>query len=212
MKTEYRKNYSHSLGRDMEYKVYGESGKTAIVFPSQDGRFFDYENFAMVETLAPFIESGHLRLVCCDSIDIETWSSKSWDNRWRIEQHERWFNYICNELVPEIGGAGSLLSTGCSMGGFHAANFFFRRPDIFDTLIAQSGIYHASYFFGNYSDELVYSNSPEDYLTWMPNDHYYWDEYRKRRIIICCGQGNWEEDLLASTRRLDNILKNHNRH
>ena len=92
MKTEYRKNYSHNLGRDMEYKVYGDGGKTALVFPSQNGRFFDYENFGMVDTLAPLIDSGRLRLVCCDSIDPETWSSQSWDNRQRIEQHERWYN------------------------------------------------------------------------------------------------------------------------
>ena len=210
MKIEYRKHYSQNLGREMEYKVYGHGGKTALVFPSQNGRFFDYENFGMVDVLSDFIESGRLRLVCCDSIDPETWSSESWDCRERIAKHEAWYHYICDELVPEIGDKGNIISTGCSMGGFHSANFFFRRPDIFDTLIAQSGLYHASYFFGDYSDELIYTNSPEDYLTWMPRDHYYWDEYRKRRIIVCVGHGNWEDDLLASTRRLDAILCNHN--
>ncbi len=206
MKVEYRKHYSHSLGRDMEYKVYGHSGKTALVFPSQNGRFYDYENFGMIDQLSGFIESGRLRVVCLDGIDWETWSNEQGDCRWRIEQHERWYHYIVDELVPEIGDRGHLIATGCSMGGFHSANFFFRRPDIFDTLIAQSGLYHASYFFGNYSDELVYSNSPEDYLNNMPDNHYYWNEYRNRRIIICVGQGNWEDDLLASTRRLDEIL------
>ena len=96
------------------------------------------------------------------------------------------------------------------MGGFHSANFFFRRPDIFDTLIALSGLYHASYFFGDYSDLLVYSNSPLDYLQYMTADHYYWDIYRHRCIILCVGQGNWEEDLLASTRRMDALLREKN--
>ncbi|MCQ2253022.1 MAG: prolyl oligopeptidase family serine peptidase [Bacteroidales bacterium] len=206
MNIEYRKHYSHSLGRDMEYKIYGHAGKTALVFPSQDGRFYDYENFGMINELSEYIESGRLRVVCCDGIDWETWSNLGGDKRWRIEQHERWYHYIVDELVPAIGDKGRIISTGCSMGGFHSANFFFRRPDIFDTLIAQSGLYHASYFFGDYSDELVYSNSPEDYLTHMPDDHYYWNEYRNRRIIVSVGQGNWEDDLLASTRRLDEIL------
>jgi esterase/lipase superfamily enzyme len=110
-------------------------------------------------------------------------------------------------VIPEVRrGDETFIVTGCSMGGFHSGNFFFRRPDLFDTLIALSGLYHASYFFGDYSDELVYGNSPIDYLTWMPSDHYYWNIYRQRRIICCVGQGSWEDELLESTRRLDTVL------
>jgi len=32
--------------------------------------------------------------------------------------------------------SATFIVTGCSMGGFHAGNFFFRRPDLFDTLLA----------------------------------------------------------------------------
>lgn len=207
MQVRYEKWYSQSLGRDMEYKVYGDGKRTMLVFPSQDGRFYDYENFGMTDILAPWIERGDLRVVCCDSIDGETWSNKNGDARWRIEQHERWYHYIVDELIPTVRrNDETFITTGCSMGGFHAGNFFFRRPDIFDTVLALSGLYHASYFFGDYSDDLVYNNSPLDYLQWMPSDHYYWDMYRHRRIICCVGQGNWEEDLLASTRRLDTLL------
>lgn len=207
----YYKHYSQSLGRDMEYKIYGEGRRSLLVFPSQDGRFYDYENFGMTDVLAPWIDKGELRVICCDGIDWETWSDLGGNPRWRIEQHERWYHYIIDELLPTVRrGDETFIVTGCSMGGFHAGNFFFRRPDLFDTVIALSGLYHASYFFGDYSDELVYSNSPEDYLRWMPQDHHYWDLYRQRRIICCVGQGNWEEDLLASTRRLDALLRERN--
>jgi esterase/lipase superfamily enzyme len=40
----------------------------------------------------------------------------------------------------------------------------------------------------------------------MPSDHHYWEIYRQRRIICCVGQGNWEDELLESTRRLDTVL------
>lgn len=203
----YIKRYSQSLGRDMEYKTYGDTGHAVLVFPSQDGRFFDYENMGMVDAAASFIESGKIRLICVDSIDRDTWSKLDGDPRTRIEQHERWYHYIIDEVIPEVRRSGeTFMVTGCSMGGFHAGNFFFRRPDLFDTLIALSGLYHASYFFGDYSDDLVYGNSPIDFLTWMPSDHYYWNLYRTRRIICCVGQGRWEDDLLDSTRRLDTIL------
>ena len=33
MHTEYHKEYSRHLGRDMEFKVYGHSGKPVLVFP-----------------------------------------------------------------------------------------------------------------------------------------------------------------------------------
>lgn len=43
MKVEYYKEYSPCLERDMEYKVYGHAGTPILVFPSQNGRFFDFE-------------------------------------------------------------------------------------------------------------------------------------------------------------------------
>jgi len=41
----------------------------------------------------------------------------------------------------------------------------------------------------------------------MPADHPYWDIYRHRRIIMCAGQGSWEDELLDSTRQMDALLK-----
>lgn len=205
----YHKHYSQSLGRDMEYKTYGTEGHPILVFPSQNGRFFDYENFGMIDILAPWIESGKAHVICCDGIDGETWSNTTSDPRYRIEQHERWYNYIINELLPEvrITPDETFITTGCSMGAFHAANFFFRRPDIFDTVIALSGLYSASYGFPDYSDDLTYSNSPLDFLRQMPKDHPWIDLYNKCNIFICVGQGRWEDELLDSTRQLDAILR-----
>ena len=33
----------------------------------------------------------------------------------------------------------------------------------------------------------------------MPDDHPYWHIYRQRRIVMCVGQGAWEDELLRST-------------
>ena len=208
MEIQYHKAYSPSLGRDMEYKTYGTSGRPLLVFPSQDGRFWDYEDFGMIAILAPYIEQGRLRVICCDSIDKETWSDEWGDGRRRSEQHERWYHYIVDELIPAVRyhDGEQLITTGCSMGAFHAANFFFRRPDIFNAVIALSGFYHANLFFHDYCDDIVYNNSPLDFLPNMPADHYYWDMYRRSQMIFCVGQGNWEEVLLESTRRLDTLL------
>ncbi len=208
MEINYQKTFSKSLNRDMEYKTYGTEGRGVLVFPSQDGRFFDYENFGMIDVLAPWIERGQIHVICVDGIDGETWSNRGGDCRSRIELHEKWFHYIMDELLSSLQRTPeeTFIVTGCSMGGFHAGNFFFRRPDVFDTLIALSGLYHAAYGFGNYHDELTYANSPEDFLANMPEDHPWMQRYRQRRIIVCVGQGRWEDELLESTRHLDEIL------
>lgn len=209
MHEEYHKWYSHQLNRDMEYKVYGHDGHQMIALPSQDGRFFDFADRGMINALAPWIEAGKLRVICVDGIDWETWSQIGGDYHGRISRHEHWFWYIIEELIPTVSRwqNETFMVTGCSMGAFHAANFFFRRPDIFDTLIALSGLYHASYSFPNYSDPLIYANSPQDFLQQMSGDHPWLQLYRQRKIVVVIGQGRWEEDTLWSTRELDRILK-----
>ena len=58
MNINYVKKYSAALGRDMEYKTYGDKGHPVLVFPSQDGRFYDYQDFDMVGVLSGYIDRG----------------------------------------------------------------------------------------------------------------------------------------------------------
>lgn len=76
----------------MEYKTYGNRGLRVLVFPSQDGRFYDYQDFDMVAVLSSFIDAGQIRLICVDSIDRETWSNASGDEHMRITLHEQWYH------------------------------------------------------------------------------------------------------------------------
>ena len=211
MHTEYHKEYSPRLGRDMEFKVYGHGGKPVLVFPCQNGRFYDWEGFGMLDTLEDYLEGGKLQLFTVDTIDAETVSLVDGDPYTRVRRHEAWYNYIMEELLPrirQINGTGQdLLTTGFSMGAYHAANFFFRRPDVFDSVIALSGIYDTNDMYNGYMDEVVYANDPCASLSGMPEDHPYIQLYNQRKIMICVGQGAWEDLLLAGTRRLDEVLR-----
>ena len=164
MHTEYHKEYSRHLGRDMEFKVYGHGGKPVLVFPCQNGRFFDWEGFGMLDTLQDYLDAGRIQLFTADTIDAQTVSFREGDPYQRIRLHEAWYRYLTEELLPrihEINGTGdALLSTGFSMGAYHAANVFFRRPDLFDSVIALSGIYDTQDMYGGYMDEVVYANDP----------------------------------------------------
>ncbi|PKP48088.1 MAG: hypothetical protein CVT92_16405 [Bacteroidetes bacterium HGW-Bacteroidetes-1] len=100
-------------------------------------------------------------------------------------------------------------SDGCSMGGFHAANFLFRYPLTFDTTIAISGIFDLKLFIGDYMDDSVYFNSPLHYLRNL-NDGYVLDQLRKNTIVIAVGQGAWEEEMISDTNELKAILEKKN--
>ena len=214
MQTYYTKWYSPSVGRDMEIKVYGHSGRPVLFIPCQDGRFYDFENYKMTDAWAPWIESGQCMVFAIDTLDKETYSAKS-DAYWRIRRHEAWFAYITNEVVPFIRrltnerngweGYPGVIAFGCSLGATHAANLFFRRPDLFDGLLALSGIYTSDYGFHGYMNEDVYRNSPVDYLAGMPKDHPFIEQYNRHKGVIVVGQGPWE--IPASTFRLKDICE-----
>lgn len=210
MEVRYFKGYSYNLNREMEFKVYGHRGKPVLFIPCQAGRFYDFENFHMDDVFRPYIDAGEIMVFSIDTIDNETWADHGGNPRTRIEQHERWFNYIVDEMVPQIRHlAGErnwcqmpIMPFGCSMGAMHAANLFFRRPDLFDSVLALSGVYDSFDSFGDYMDDLVYRNSPYHYLSGMSEDHPYIRMYNERKIILCVGQGAWEDVLKESTSRI----------
>ena len=97
------------------------------------------------------------------------------------------------------------MTFGMSMGAMHAANLYYRRPDLFDSCFAISGLYDNKEFFGDYCDDLVYNNCPNLYLANLDPNHHYMGYYNSQKSLIVCGQGAWEEPLLESTRWLDTV-------
>lgn len=215
MKVEYYNEYSPNLGRHMELKVYGHAGKPILVFPSQCGRFYEYEGFGMIDVASGFIEEGKAQFFCVDGLDWETFVNSGWPGD-RLHRFEQYFNYVCEEVVPwaldinAMGShfrAGGMMATGCSMGALHSANFFFRRPDLFDAVIAQSGLYSCRSFFGDdCAEDGIYFNSPMEYLPNL-NDKELLHRYRHSQIILSVGQGAWENECLHDTHVMDDILR-----
>lgn len=210
MQIEYHKWWSPNLGQEMELKTYGFYGKPLLVFPAQGGRFFEYEDFKLIEAIAPFIESGQVKVYTVDSVDNQSWANWSLHPSQRAQRHEAYDRYITQEVAPFIrqqcGEEQKLISTGCSMGGYHCANFFFRHPDVFDGMICLSGLFQLRMFVGDYSDETVYYNSPLYYLADL-EDPWYLNQYRQSRIIVGVGQGAWEDAMLEDAYALQRLLQ-----
>lgn len=210
MHIEYQKHHSAYLGREMEYKVYGHGGKPILVFPSSGGSFYEYEDFGMIEACRPFIEAGQVRFITPDSVDSHSWLDSGASSGHKNYIHSLFEAYILQELVPRVrhstGWFGPLGVTGCSMGGFHSANFYFKHPDVFDLVIAQSGIYDIRFFTGGDLSDGVYFNSPVDYLAAL-EDPWYLDRYRQGHILLSTGLGRWEEDTIRDTDAMAAIFR-----
>jgi esterase/lipase superfamily enzyme len=103
--------------------------------------------------------------------------------------------YIEEEVVPHIrrvSGDQRIATSGASFGAFHAANTLFRRPDLFDTLIAMSGFYNLEpgYTEGHMNDD-IYFNNPMSYLKNL--EGRYLDLLRHDcQIHIVTGRGAYE--------------------
>lgn len=192
MNIEYHKWWSPNLDQDMELKVYGHAGKPVVVFPTSGGRFYQYEDFGMVEACRPFIDEGRVQLFTVDSVDYQSWLNHGAYPPDRARRHSEYEQYITGEVLPFIAGrepdAGKLMGNGCSLGAYHSANILFRHPDLFDSIIALSGLYSLKFSVGDYMDDSVYYHSPLNYLPGL-NDPWYLGRFRESRLIVCAGQG-----------------------
>jgi esterase/lipase superfamily enzyme len=207
MNRQYHSLFSQTCGKSFEMLRFGTSGKAMLVFPSSEGRFFDYENFGMIETLTPFIDSGKIQVFCIDSFDRESWYAPipPADKARRAND----FNHaVVHEIVPLIhsliGSPQKLIAHGCSFGGYQASVFFLRHPEIFDTGISLSGNVSIRFTLGDFFNDDVYFNDP---LMFVPNMHDsgQLDRLRENFLILCCGQGAWEE-WQGESRELDYYL------
>ena len=209
MQREHITQYSPALGRDMNIMVYGHAGLPFLSFPTQNSMCTNYEDFGMIDQLADFIDSGSIQLFVVDTVDAESWSARGGDNEWRAARQEQYFHYIVDEVVPFMRSRNPRTPavTGFSMGADHAVITFLRRPDLFCGVIALSGVYDADYFFDGWMNPTLYESSPERFLPNLPADHPYIRLYNDRTMILCCGQGAWEEDGVRTLRFLESVFR-----
>jgi esterase/lipase superfamily enzyme len=204
MNREFVKWHSPALGRDMEMLVFGRGGAPYLVFPTSMGRFFDYENRGMIDAVRNKYENGELHAFCVDSVDTESWYNKAVHPRQRALRQIDYDRYVINEVLPFVRGRnnGPLGATGCSFGGYHAANIAFRHPDDFDSIISMGGAFDVKQFLDGYYDENCYFNCPVDFLANMENEVTL-DRYRHMRIVLATG----ETDIcLSENQRLSAVL------
>lgn len=200
--------YSPRLNKNMEVVRYGYYGFALLMFPTAAADYLEYERFYLIDAIRPFIDSGKVKVFSINSINSESWLNQRMRTRDKAIRHQQYNGYVTEELVPyiysECGGKIPIITTGASLGAFHAVNTALRRPDLFDGFIAMSGTYDVKLYTGNYYDENCYFNSPVDYMPKL-NDHATLEEMRRdKRYYFVSGQGNYEHP--PATKEMSEIL------
>ena len=214
MQGTYYKEWSSVLTRDMEFKVYGTSGVPVLALPARGGRFYDWENNGMPDAIAQLLNEGKIQLFCADSVDVEAVLNGDLPLRRRAEAQEKYFVYLTAELAPRILALNKaekgtkIWCAGVDLGAYQAVNCRLRRPNLFAGAVGMGGIYDLSRFWGVENDDLVLRCSPLLYL--QENgiaNKLALVKAEENSLILCAGQGAYEDDAKADTQALADVLQ-----
>ena len=196
----------------MELLVFGHAGAKVLMFPTREGRFFEYEQLGIVASLADKIEAGQMQLFCVEGLAAETFYGFQHHPSVRIRRHADFEDYILNEVMPLMARKNPHDCTivhGCSLGAFQAASLAFRHPHLFQKLVAFSGRYDLTLkieAFGDlldgYYDDTVYYHTPSHFLPGLTcGDRL--SQLRRLDIVLTIGDA---DPFLDNNRQLSQML------
>ncbi|MBC8034189.1 MAG: esterase family protein [Chitinophagaceae bacterium] len=211
MKREYHKFPSEALGKDMELLVFGHAGEAIIFFPTRTARFYDYEDWRIIEALAPKIDAGLIQVFCVDSVDVESFYAQVTPEE-KILRHLEYEKYILEEVIPLVektSPGAPITVAGCSLGGYHAVNIAFKHPGCFKKVVALSSRYDLTLSTDKFPDlldgasnEAIYYNMPSMYMPHL-EDESFLEKIRKLDITLAVGR---EDPFYENNVQLSEVL------
>src|SRR3954453_17999804 len=193
--------------------TYGHWGRPFLVFPSEQGRAWDFENNGMIDAVRPLLDAGRAKLYCVPSHNAVSWSNRSLSVEDRARGHDEYERWIVDSVVPFIyadcDGAQEIGPAGCSMGASHPLTFALPRADLSPLSMSFSGSYDPSAWHGwGEQGEAAYVAHPVQFVPGLGGDHLEWLRSRLS-VLLVVGQGMWEDTTgaLPSTRQMAWLLK-----
>ncbi|MEO6683799.1 MAG: alpha/beta hydrolase-fold protein [Ginsengibacter sp.] len=197
MKRELTAWYSPSLEKDMPIVTYGDFGFALLLIPTAAADYLEYERFQLINSIAPYINAGKVKVFSINSMNAESWMNNEMLGEHKAIRHNQFNNYVFNEVIPFIKASTSdqtpIITCGASFGALHSMNLFLKRPDIINGVIAMSGVYDLHEYSKGFTDDQVFFNSPMSYMPGL-TDNWYLDNIRKSdHIHILSGSGAFED-------------------
>ena len=72
MKRELTSWYSPSVNREMPIATYGDYGFALLLIPTAAADYLEYERFQLIDSIAPFIDSGKVKVFSINSMNNES--------------------------------------------------------------------------------------------------------------------------------------------
>ena len=203
--------YSERLLEHMPIATWGHNGWPILMLPTAAADYLEYERFQLIDVMRPWIDAGKIRVYSVNSVNNRSLMNRRASPEVRIELQKRYDGYLTDEVLPFIRddcpGYENVypLVMGISLGGYLAANTFFKHPELFGGAILYSGTYDIKNYLGGFYSDDVYFNNPMDFLRSMSHGSQL-DALRAdgKSIILYSGQGDYEAP--DRTRSLSNLL------
>jgi esterase/lipase superfamily enzyme len=185
-------------GRRFDMLAFGHAGVPVVLFPTSQGRWYEYKDFRLIEAARGLVEAGRVKLYCPDGIDGDSWYNQGIHPADRIRTHMAYERVIVHQVFEHARadtGHPRVAVAGCSFGGYHALNVALRHPDQVGWMFSMSGAFDIRQFLGGYYDDNAYFNNPVDYVQGL-NDPWYLHHLRNMGIVL--GAGEWDICLAAN--------------
>jgi esterase/lipase superfamily enzyme len=196
--------HSSALDREMSVLVFGQTGTRLLVFPTSEGRYFDWERFGLVDAIDDHLRSGAYQLICVDSIDSDSWYAGEQPPADRVRRHAQYDRYLHDEVVPfseRLNPSSPLVLSGASFGAYHAVTFALRYPQLVERVIGMSGLYDISRFVRGHAGSDVDAYNPVAIVA-AEHDPDRLERLRQIGFVLAVG----DEPLRESNRRLARLL------
>ena len=107
MKRELTSWFSPSLNREMPIATYGHYGFALLLLPTAAADYLEYERFQLIDAVAPFIESGKVKVFSINSMNNESWMHPTMWGAHKAIRHNEFNQYVFNEVIPFIKSKSS---------------------------------------------------------------------------------------------------------
>jgi len=188
--------HSPRLEQEVNVVRWGAVGLPILMFPTAGGDAEEIERFLVIETLAPFLEAGRIKVYSCDSVAGRVMLAGEGTPEHRMRMMDRFQQFVREELVPAIrqdcqSESIGVIAAGSSIGAFNALASVCRYPDAFTHALCMSGTYDLQRFLKAGITEEFFRSSPVHYLSGLEGPSL--ERLRQRFVLLASGRGRAED-------------------
>lgn len=157
----------------MEMLIFGSEGTPVLIFPTENGRYYEWEDNGAMEEVSQQINEGYNQFFCVDTLATESFLNSDVDPYTRLMRESQYQMHIMEEVLPmisEVNANPYLINAGAGLGAYQALNFALKYPDTFSKVIGISGYYDINVHLDGFKDDNSYFNNPVEFMPNMNNE------------------------------------------